>query len=104
MDIFDKIAAALSSLASGTPKTDPDLQAHIAQIDEHLKTLDDAEGTDASNAKSVADRLDAIDVGLAKIAAAVSPAPAEPASDGSPPNLGSGMPEADPGSVPASGV
>jgi hypothetical protein len=64
LDIYDKIAAAVAAMKSGDTSA---LQAHVAQIDQHLSTLDQND-TDEQT------RLSTIEAGIAKIADAAAPA------------------------------
>lgn len=78
MDIFDRIAAAIKLMASGTPATDPAVLEHLNAIDQHLVDTDAHETADHAESDV---RIATIEAGLAKIANAVAPA-AAPAPEG----------------------
>ena len=83
MDIFDRIAAALTLLAAGTAHTDPAVVSHLEAIDLHLEN-DDTHGAAIdqhlasldSETEYEAGAMAVVQAGLQKIADAVSPVPA----------------------------
>lgn len=105
MDVFDRIAAALKLLATGTAATDPAVTEHLKGIDDHLVELDKKSGKAAKDAGDEDTRLSTIEAGLAKIAAAIDPASPAAGGDGNPASPPAGgatdpAPATDPAATP----